>query len=136
MLTHLLDTSVYSQRLRPNPLESVVDRWRRLGDSALAVSGICEAELRYGLAKKDSNRLWSEYREFLENRLVLLPVDKAVADAFGEIKAVMEREGQPRPDFDLLIAATARAHRLILATLNARHFVGIPGLQVEDWARA
>ena len=134
MLTHLLDTSVYSQRLRPRPLDTVIERWKRLGDSALAVSGICEAELCYGLAKKDSGRLWSEYRDFLENRLVLLPVDKAVADAFGGIKAALERKGEPRPDFDLLIAATARVHRLVLATLNPRHFSGIPGLQVEDWA--
>lgn len=52
MISHLLDTSVYSQRLRPRPLPSVVDRWRRLGDSSLAISCICEAELRYGLASR------------------------------------------------------------------------------------
>lgn len=135
MISHLLDTSVYSQRLRPRPLPSVVDRWRRLGDSSLAISGICEAELRYGLARRKSERLWREYHDFLENRLVLLPVDKAVADIYGEIKAAMEVRGKPRADFDLLIAATALSHRLVLVTLNPRHFDGIPGLTVEDWSR-
>lgn len=135
MISHLLDTSVYSQRLRPKPLQSVVNRWRRLGDASLAISAICEAELRYGLARRKSERLWREYHEFVEDRLVLLPVDKRVSSIFGEIKAVTEACGKPKADFDLLIAATALAHKLILATLNPRHFEGIPGLQVEDWAR-
>jgi predicted nucleic acid-binding protein len=36
----------------------------------------------------------------------------------------------------LLIAATAKAHSFILATLNPRHFIGIEGLAVEDWSRS
>jgi len=131
--THLLDTSVYSQRLRPHPLSGVVRRWQAIGDAALAISAVCEAELRYGLAKRGSARLWNEYRDFLENRLVVLPVDKQVADAFGELKARTEKMGKPRADFDLLIAATALSNRVILATLNVRHFAEIPGLTVEDW---
>ena len=47
--SHLLDTSVYSQVLKPRPLPSVVRRWRLLGDDRLAISSICEAELLYGL---------------------------------------------------------------------------------------
>jgi predicted nucleic acid-binding protein len=35
---------------------------------------------------------------------------------------------------DLLIAATARAHKLTLATLNLRHFGMIDGITVEDWS--
>jgi predicted nucleic acid-binding protein len=60
-LTHLLDTSVYSQRLRREPLESVVRRWSELGDDALAVSAIGEGELHFGLELKDSPRLRLEY---------------------------------------------------------------------------
>ena len=90
--------------------------------------------MRYGLARRKSDRLWRECRDFLENRLVLLPVDKPVADLFGEIKSQMEIRGEPRADFDLLIAATALSHQLVLAILNARHFDGIPGLRVEDWS--
>lgn len=134
MPTHLLDTSVYSQRLRPQPLPGVIRRWQILGNEALAVSAICESEIIYGLSKKKSARLWTEYRTYLEHRLVMLPVDKRVADCFGELKAEMESKGMPRADFDLLIAATAVVHGLILATCNARHFTDIPGLRVEDWS--
>jgi tRNA(fMet)-specific endonuclease VapC len=134
MLSHLLDTSVYSQRLRPRPLPAVVERWKALGDASLAISAICEAELRYGLARKKSDRLWKEYHDFLENRLTLLPIGQAVATRFGDLKASLEHAGSPRADFDLLIAATALEHHLCLATLNRRHFDKIPGLNVEDWS--
>ena len=133
MLSHLLDTSIYSQRLRPKPIPSVVAKWQKLGDSALAISSICEAELHYGLAKKNSSRLWTEYHNFLEDRLVLLPVDKKVSERFGDLKSLMEAEGEPRADFDLLIAATALVHNLTLVSLNLLHFEGIPELKVERW---
>ncbi len=135
MPSHLLDTSIYSQRLRPKPSRTVVTRWKELGDANLAISTICEAELRYGLAKRNSERLWTEYRSYLENRILILPVDKQVADVFGDLKALMESRGTPRADFDLLIAATALCHRLILVTLNVRHFEDIPGLVVESWEK-
>ena len=133
MLTHLLDTSIYSQRLRPNPLQSIVSRWSEVGDASLAISAICEAEIHYGLAKKNSQRLWTEYREYLENRIVLLPVDKSVSECFGNLKIQMEKIGQPRADFDLLISATAIVHNLQLVTLNHKHFQGIPDLKMDVW---
>lgn len=134
MLTHLLDTSVYCQRLRRKPHAGVVRRWREKGDRALAVPAVAEAELLYGLEKKQSARLWQEYRGYLENRLVLIPVDKGVSVVFARIKAEQERKGEPRADFDLLIAATAIEKGLILATLNPRHFKDIPDLKMEDWS--
>lgn len=133
MLTHLLDTSVYSQRLRPRPQPEVVRRWDALGNDRLCISAICEAEVRFGLARRGSERMWVEYREFLEHQLTVLDVDKPVADRFGDLKAETQSRGEPRPDFDLLIAATALQYDLILATCNLRHFQGIPGLRVEDW---
>ena len=132
-LTHLLDTSVYSQRLRPQPHPGVVQRWRSFGDQRLAISAICEAELLYGLEKRQSARLWQEYHAALENALTLLPIDKPTAGIYARLKAQQEASGEPRADFDLLIAATALAHNLIVATGNPRHFVGLPGLVVEDW---
>ena len=134
MPSHLLDTSVYCQPLKPAPLPSVVRRWRELGDAALAISVICDAELRYGLDWSGSSRLQQQYEELLENRLPVLDVDTDVARHFARIKAGCRRRGLVASDFDFLIAATAKAHGLILATLNAPHFRGIEGLPVEDWS--
>ena len=134
-LSHLLDTSVYCQPLKPKPLAAVRERWMVLGDDALAVSAICEAELLYGLELKRSSRLEALYDGFLRARLRVLPVDSGVAKHFASLKAWAKANGQAPPDFDLLIAGTAKAHGLTLATLNVRHFQGLPGLAVEDWSR-
>lgn len=133
-LTHLLDTSVYSQRLRAKPVRRVVESWQELGDRRLAISAICEAELLFGLEKRKSERLWQEYQSGLKDRLQCLYVDSSVAAIYGILRADMESKGTPRADFDLLIAATAIHHKLTLATLNPKHFDKIPGLTVENWA--
>ena len=135
MPSHLLDTSVYCQPIKPKPLPSVEQRWRDLGDEALAISSICEAELLYGLEWKQSTKLHVQYDQLLKNRLHVLPVDSAVARSFSQIKTSCRKKGIVASDFDLLIAATAKAHGLILATLNVRHFNGIEGLAVKDWSQ-
>ena len=53
---------------------------------------------------------------------------------FAEMKAIQQRVGKPVADLDLLIAATARAHELMIATLNVRHFALIADIEVEDWS--
>jgi tRNA(fMet)-specific endonuclease VapC len=133
--SHLLDTSVYCQPIKPKPLPPVEHRWRALGDAALAISAIGEAEVLYGLELKQSSKLISLFEQLLENRLQILVVDSAVAKTFSGMKATCRRKGFGASDFDLLIAATTKAHSLILATLNPRHFIGIEGLAVEDWSR-
>jgi len=133
-LSHLLDTSVYCQPIKPKPLATVENRWRALGDESLATSIICDAEILYGIALKHSLQLNSLYEQLLKNRLQVLPVDGTVAQAFSEIKAACRQKGFSASDFDFLIAATAKAHGLILATINIRHFKGIDGLAVEDWS--
>lgn len=134
-VSHLLDTSVYCQPLRKRPLPSVVARWKRLGDAALCISVLCEAELLQGLEAGDSGELWERYRGLLHNRLPVLDVTPEVARVYARLAGPLIRSGKPRPVVDLLIAATAKSAGLVLTTLNTRHFVGIEGLAVEDWSR-
>jgi len=49
-----------------------------------------------------------------------------VSEAFGRLKAALERQGTPIDDFDLAIAAHAVALHAILATSNLSHFERIP----------
>ncbi len=134
-VSHLLDTSVYCQPIKPRPLVPVQERWRALGDDALAVSTICEAELLYGLELKRSESLTALYDALLKDRLRILPVDSGVARHFASLKVWARVNGRPLSDFDLLIAATARTHSLSLATLNIRDFQNLPGVAVDDWSR-
>jgi tRNA(fMet)-specific endonuclease VapC len=45
----------------------------------------------------------------------------------------LETQGTPIGGNDLLIAATAIAHGLILVTHNTREFGRVAGLKIEDW---
>ncbi len=133
--THRLDTSVYSQRLKPQPQVHAISRWDRLGDAQVVTSTLCDAEALYGIAKKGSPRLAETFSAKLRPRLVVLPLDSACAAAYAGLRAACERDGRPVADMDLLIAATAKAHGLTVATLNARDFNHLPGLTVEDWSQ-
>lgn len=134
MITHLLDTSVYCQVLKPIPIPAVRERWTALGDARLAVSVICEAEVLYGLKLKNSAGLLDKFDRLLRGRLPMLPVNAEVAERFAAMKARQHSAGRQVSDFDLLIAATAAVHRLIVATLNHRDFAAIHGVAVEDWS--
>jgi len=134
-LTHLLDTSVFSQPIKDSPVESVLDRWSSLGEAAVCTSAICLAEVLQGLEQKKSEKYWRRYRELLESRYPVLAIDEPVASQYAKLSAAQREAGRPVSALDLFIAATARRHGLIVATLNVRHFTGIPGVDFEDWSR-
>ena len=94
-----------------------------------------KSELLYGARKSarvDENlRL---LRRFF-GPLVSLPFDDRCADEAGLIRLDLERSGRPIGPNDLLIAATARAHDLVLVTGHTREFGRVPGLRIEDWER-
>lgn len=132
--THLLDTSVYSQPIKRTPNTVALARWAALGDAALVVSAICQAELKFGLEKSGATTLLRDYESKLAGRLPILPVDETVADTYARLRKDCESQGLKVADMDLLIAATATAHDLTVATLNVRDFSKIPGLSYEDWS--
>jgi tRNA(fMet)-specific endonuclease VapC len=65
----------------------------------------------------------------------VVEVSRPIVETVGSIKADLERRGRVVDDFDLVIAATALTLNYRLVTNNERHFRGIPGLHVENWAR-
>jgi len=133
---YLLDTSVFSQPIRPKPNLNCQRKWQKHGDARLAIPAMAIAELEFGLFLRNSDRLWSAYRSILKDRLELFDFTAPVASVFGEIKSRQTRNGKRVDDFDLAIAATAIAHDLTLATLDARHFQLIDDLRWEDWSKA
>lgn len=46
---------------------------------------------------------------------------------------VIKVQGQPIGAYDVLIAATALQHNLLMITANQREFDRVPGLQSENW---
>jgi tRNA(fMet)-specific endonuclease VapC len=132
--SHLLDTSVYSQPVKRTMHPAVAARWYTVNDEVAVVSAICEAEVLYGLKKRGSPQMQETYETLLRGRFRVLPVDSEVAATYADLRTECERRGVTVHGLDLLIAATALKHDLIVATLNVAHFSAIPGLKVEDWS--
>lgn len=132
-LTHLLDTSVYSQPIKKKPLKTVIDHWETIGDRNLCISIFCETEILQGLEMKKSDNLWNAYNSIVKDSLPIIDFTMEAAKVYAKIQANCVKKGRTRPVFDLLIASTAIANNLILATCNYKDFIDIPDLKVEDW---
>lgn len=51
----------------------------------------------------------------------------------GDLRADLERRGQPIGPMDMMIAAHALALDATLVTHNTREFVRVKGLRLDDW---
>lgn len=80
-------------------------------------------------------RRLSLLRDFRRN-VPVVPLSYAIQERYAKTMVLMLRNGTPMQAFDLLIAATALAHKLTLVTHNVKHFRPVPGLRVQDWTEA
>lgn len=125
----MLDTNVVSD-LIDDPGGEVAARIRALS-TPVSVSIIVAAELRYGAAKKGSERLSASIEQVL-GALEIEPIAPPVDTIYGALRAALERAGLPMGANDLLIAAHALTLGRVLIT-DDRAFAGVPGLVVENW---
>ena len=121
----LLDTNVISELIRPRPsarvlrfLERAIDPW---------LSTITLHELSYGAerspdaARRAKLLVWvDEIAVEFQDRFVA--VDNEVAERSGRLRALAEAQGRPADPLDALIAASAQAKGLTVATRNVRDF--------------
>jgi predicted nucleic acid-binding protein len=133
----LLDTNVLSEVTKPRPAEGVLNWLHGLDEDRTFISIISIAEIRRGVALMESGRKRDALDEWLthdlpqrfENRTI--PVEAPVALAWGDLMALAKRSGRGLASMDGLIAATAVAHQLTLATRNTKHFEGF-GIDIID----
>ena len=130
---YLLDTNIASYVIKGN-VPAVRRRAVQVPMAQLAISTVTEGELRYGTARHpDAARLQTIVDEFLI-RMTILPWDSEAAQHYGQIRAALERQGQPMGDLDMMIGAHALALGAVLVT-NDRGFTRIKQLNIEDWTR-
>ena len=127
----LLDTNIVSDLVR-HPRGRIADRIERVGEQQICTSIIVAAELRYGAAKKGSERLTRQL-EIVLSAIDVLALEAPTDALYGELRAQLERTGRPIGANDLLIAAHALALGHTVVTDNEREFARIDGLQVENW---
>lgn len=126
--SYLLDTSVAVAFLRgdSSSIQAV---------AAASKAFLCDVvlgELYYGAYRSDSPQIsLSQVREFAL-RFVLLNGSERAADLYGELKSVLQAQGNLIPDNDLWIAAIALAYGLTVITRD-NHFQRIPDLSLESF---
>ena len=100
-------------------------------NNEIFVSVISWAEVVYGFKKIKAINKTKLFQNFLDNyQIKVIPIDQEVAEKYLDVKIDLESRRLPLDDFDLLIAATALAKNLFLATRNIKHFERIEGLNL------
>ena len=136
MSGYLLDTTVVSETMRSVPDARVVTFLAEHDD--LWLSSIVVHELEYGVRRlargrrrsgleADLLRLATEY----EDRI--LPLDRVGAEWAARFRVLAQRSGHPLDLGDALIAGTAKAHDLIVATRNIADFQRVGVELANPW---
>ncbi|HIK03477.1 MAG TPA: type II toxin-antitoxin system VapC family toxin [Trichormus sp. M33_DOE_039] len=130
-MKYLLDTNVCVKYLNE---DSIIRRRLESCDlEDIVVCSIVKLELFYGAMRSDNpNQVWAKVKRFLEV-FISLPLDDISALNAGKIRAQLANLGTPIGYNDLLIAAIAISHDLILVTHNTKEFARVEGLKLEDW---
>ncbi|PBB45087.1 VapC toxin family PIN domain ribonuclease [Mesorhizobium sp. WSM3866] len=136
----LLDTNVLSEVTRPAPDVGVLKWLDGLDEDRSFISVVSIAEIRRGVALMDEGRKREALAEWLARDLPqrfeqrVLPVDEAVALAWGDLMGLAKRRGRGLSSMDGLIAATAIAKQLTLATRNSKDFEGFAIELFDPWS--
>lgn len=124
----LIDTNIISEVRKSDKCDPNVAAWyASISDDDIYLSVLVLGEIRKGIERaRPSNpgkaralEKWlSAVRKSFAERII--PIDQAVADEWGRISAK-----RPVPSVDALLAATAKVHRMTLATRNIQDVAGL-----------
>lgn len=127
-MSFLLDTNVVSEWTKRYPHPGVIAWLAQVDEDRVFVSVVTLAELRYGIARMADGRRRKQLDVWLRDELParfeerILPVDRSVAELWGNVVARSETVGRPIEAMDALLAATAEAYGLALVTRNVSDF--------------
>ncbi len=128
----LLDTNICIYVIKQKP-SSVKQRLQAIESSDVGISIVTLAELEYGAAKSQNPERNRQILSTFCAPFEIVGLSEEDARILGNIRADLERRGQPIGSYDLLIAAQALSRSLTLVTNNVREFQRIEGLIIENW---
>ena len=132
MSGYMLDTNIASHVIRGDRPELT----RRLAATPMediVISAVTEAELCYGLAKRNyPPALTERVRQFLL-RVDVLPWDHEIAKTYGDQRATWEARGVTLAPLDMMIAAHAIATDCVLITRDKAFSNIADPLRTQDW---
>lgn len=126
----LVDADVLSEPTKPAPNQRAVD-WLRQHERDLAISSIVLGELEFGILLLPAGRRRTRLQQWFVQgvqKLRTLDFDTQAAAEWARLLARLRKKGHAMPVKDSLIAATALAQGLTVATRNTSDFrnSGVP----------
>jgi len=121
---YLVDAKLLSEPTRPDPQPAVI-AWLRRHERAIAVDPVILGEIRFGillLARGNKRARLERWFDDGVRRLHCLPWEAETGLRWAELLATLRAAGRAMPIKDSLIAATALANRLTVATRNVTDF--------------
>ena len=118
----LADTNVISELVKKTP-DARVMQWLQSVE-LMAISAITLEEAHFGLAWHPNTRKLHLFNALVQSLHAVYPITPAIAQRGGVLRGQFQAQGITRSAPDMLIAATAIEHQLVLATRNVRDFLG------------
>ena len=131
-MKYMMDTNICIYAIK-NKSESVIRKILSQNPEDLCISVVTYAELMHGVEKSQAVEKNRIAMSLFLSAITVLDFDGEAVEAYGQIRAELERKGTPIDPMDLLIAGHARSQGLILVTNNTREFARVTGLRIEDW---
>lgn len=135
----LIDTCVLSESTRAKPDAGVAAFVDSLDWTETYVSVISVGEIWKGIHKLPVSKKRDNLREWFENKLLPsfvnppLAIDLEVAYRWGELRAILDADGNRKPTLDCLIAVTAQVHHLTVVTRNELDFMHTGAKVFNPW---
>ncbi|KYC43494.1 twitching motility protein PilT [Scytonema hofmannii PCC 7110] len=131
-MSYLLDTNILTAILKKN--EQITNKLEEVDfiGQEVFISRIAYYESKRGLIYANATRQLSELNEVCTNYKILFLDNLEIFERACEIHLDLKRRGNRLEDADILIAATAIAHGLILVSHDS-DMQRVPGISLEDW---